>query len=88
MKRTLSAILVSASLAVAGSATAGEDDLDTARHFLDSGLYGEAAYYLRAAADAGDEQAADILSRLPEADDVEPIAEADVAVRTGEPERQ
>ena len=61
MKRTLGAILVSASLAVAGSAIAGENDLDTARHFLDSGLYDEATYYLRAAADAGDAQAAEIL---------------------------
>ena len=87
MKRSFIAVLFASSLAT-GSAVAGEDDMDTARHFLDSGLYDEAAYYLRAAADAGDEQAAEALSRLPEADDVEPMVEADVAVRTGEPERQ
>jgi TPR repeat protein len=63
MKRTLIAVLFSSSLA-AGSAVAGEDDMETARHFLDSGLYVEATYYLRAAADAGDAQAAEILGFL------------------------
>ncbi|MDH4095284.1 MAG: hypothetical protein OEV81_10925 [Betaproteobacteria bacterium] len=60
MKRTLIAVLLASSLA-AGSAVAGEDDMETARHFLDSGLYAEATYYLRAAADTGDGQAAEIL---------------------------
>ena len=87
MKRTLIAVLASSSLA-AGAAVAGEDDMETARHYLDSGLYAEAVYYLRAAADAGDARAAEILSRLPDADDGEPAAEADVAVRTAETERQ
>jgi hypothetical protein len=62
--------------------------METARHFLDSGLYADATYYLRAAADTGDAQAAEILSRLPDADDGKPAAEADVAVRTAETERQ
>ena len=61
MQRILLATLAAATLAAATSARAGEDDMETARVFLDSGLYGEAAYYLRAAADVGDAQAAEIL---------------------------
>lgn len=87
MKRNLIAVLFASSLA-AGSAVAGEDDMETARHFIDSGLDDEAAYYLRAAADAGDTQAAETLSGMPDADGDEPLAETDVAVRTGEPEQQ
>jgi len=64
MKRTLIAVLVAASLAASGIAAAGEDDPETARHFLDSGLYGDATPYLRAAADTGDAQAAEILGFL------------------------
>jgi TPR repeat protein len=63
MKRTLIAVLFASSLA-AGSAVAGEDEMETARHFLDSGLYAEATFYLRAAADTGDAQAAEILGFL------------------------
>ena len=63
MKRTLIAVLFVSSLA-AGSAVAGEDDMETARHFLDGGLYAEAIYHLRAAADTGDAQAAEILGFL------------------------
>lgn len=63
MKRTIASVLAAASLAVAGN-VAAEDDMATAREYLDSGLYVEALYYLRAAADSGDAQAAGMLGCL------------------------
>lgn len=63
MKRTLAVAFVMACLTALPQAYA-DDDMETAQAFLDSGLYGEAAYYLRAAADVGDAQAAEILGFL------------------------
>lgn len=60
MKRTLAAALAAVLLATAGMAAA-EDDMATAREFLENRLYAESLYYLRAAADTGDAQAAEIL---------------------------
>jgi TPR repeat protein len=63
MRRTIVAALAAASLTLPGSAAA-EDDMATARRFLDAGMYAEAMYSLHAAADTGDAQAAEILGLL------------------------
>lgn len=63
MKRILIAALVAACFAAAPQAFA-DDDLETARAFLDAGLYAEALTYLRVAADEGDAHAAEILGFL------------------------
>jgi len=60
MKRILATALAAACLAAVPAAFA-DDDLETARAFLDAGLYAEALGYLRVAADEGDAQAAEIL---------------------------
>jgi hypothetical protein len=53
MKQLVAAALAVASLTLAVKATA-EDDMATARRFLDAGRYTDAMYYLQAAADTGD----------------------------------
>lgn len=63
MKRIVAAALAAASLALPGSAAA-EDDMASARQFLDAGRYAEAMYSLHAAADTGNAQAAEILGFL------------------------
>lgn len=60
MKRILVAALVATCFVAIPQAFA-DDDLETARAFLDAGLYAEALTYLRVAADEGDAHAAEIL---------------------------
>jgi len=60
MKRILATALAAGCFAAVPPALA-DDDLETARAFLDAGLYAEALDYLRVAADEGDAQAAEIL---------------------------
>ena len=60
MKRILATAFTAACLAAAPQSYA-DDDLETARAFLDAGLYAEALAYLRVAADEGDAHAAEIL---------------------------
>ena len=60
MKRTLAAVLATASLAVAGNARA-EDDMAQAMQFFESGHYVLARDHLRAAARNGDARAAEML---------------------------
>lgn len=61
MKQVVAAALAVASLALAGRAAA-EDDIATARRFLDAGRYTDAMYSLHAAADSGDAEAAETLA--------------------------
>jgi TPR repeat protein len=63
MRQVVAAALAVASLTVAGRAAA-EDDMATARRFLDAGRYTEAMYSLHAAADTGDAEAAETLALL------------------------
>lgn len=63
MKQLVAAALAVASLTLAVKATA-EDDMATARRFLDAGRYTDAMYYLQAAADTGDGEAAETLALL------------------------
>jgi uncharacterized protein len=63
MKRILAAAISAVCFATVPPAFA-DDDLETARAFLDAGLYAEALTYLRVAADEGDTQAAEILGFL------------------------